>query len=363
MNDETCVIEQFDSFLNDLILDPDVPAPLESSFLPEEVDFARRLVRAEQTQPQSAAQPSAAKARVWRQVLASTSKAKSAPRWADFLRSLFRPESGNLALRVGMTVASLVLAVAIGLYLSGSQTTPVSAQEIITKAEGVLASPANQEIKSFVLTEIESTVPGNLRLNAYARLQGDESLRTEIQRWYQAPNLWRTEYVQKVVTSDGKLVRSERSVHVSDGRALYQFDESNHLFTIDPLDPRMDARGEGGLFGQSAETLRQLFSQVGKCYDPKLAGDATVAGRSAYTVDLGATKCASASGPEMQGRIVIWVDQETSFVLKTEWHDKFTDKVIVTDEVTNVQYNVAVDPAEFVLTPPAGSQVQDHRNP
>lgn len=360
MNDETRTIEQLDRLVSHLILDPDVPAPMGNSLSPEEVEFARRLVRAE-SKAQSAAQRPGVQARVWRQVLADTSKAKSGPRWVGFLRFLLQPKSGGLVLRVGMTAVALVIAV--GLYITASQTTPVSAQQVLAKAEGTLASPGAQGTTSFVLTEIQRTVPGNLRLNAYARLQGDESLRTEIQRSYQAPNLWRTEYVQKVVLPDGTLVRSERSVHVSDGKSLYQYDESNNLFTIDPLDPHMDVRGEGGLFGQSAETLRELFSQVSSCYSPKLMANATVAGRSAYTVDLGATQCPSASGPEMQGRIVVWVDQETSLVLKTEWHDKFTDKVIVTNEVTNVQYNAAVDPAEFALTPPVGSHVQDNRHP
>lgn len=65
----------------------------------------------------------------------------------------------------------------------------------------------------------------------------------------------------------------------------------------------------------------------------------------------------------MQGRVVIWVDQETSLVLKTEYHDKLTDRVIVTNEVTDIQYNVAVDPAQFVLETPAGATLQDNRGP
>jgi outer membrane lipoprotein-sorting protein len=361
MKDETRAIHEFDRFLDDLMLDPDVPTPVTSELPAEEVAWARQFVRGYKSLAPSATEEAAAQARVWRKVLADASNAKRAPGWADRWRALFQPASGRLWLRVGMTFAALVLAIAVGLYITASQPTPVSAQEILTRAEGTLISAGDRGVQSFVLTETQRTVPGNLRLNAFARLKGDESFLTEVQRWYQSPNQWRSEYVQKVVTPDGKVVRSERSVHVSDGKNLWQYIQRDNLVTVDPLDPRMDVRGEGGLFGQYAETLRELFSQVESCYDPKLKENATIAGRSAYVVDLGATKCPSASGPEMQGRIIIWVDQETSFVLKTEQHDKFTDQVIVTNQVTNVQYNVEVDPARFVFTPPAGATVQDNR--
>ena len=198
-------------------------------------------------------------------------------------------------------------------------------------------------------------------MNAYAGLKADESLSIEVQRWYQAPNQWRSDYVQTVVSADGRQIRSDRSTQKSDGQDLWQYDQASNTVTIDPVDPHMSAKGIMGLYGQSAETLQELFQQASGCFDPKVMGSETVAGQATYVVDLGATKCPSASGPEMQGRIVIWVDKETFLVLKLEQHSKFDDKVIMTDQVTSVQYNAAVDPAKFKFTPPAGATIVDNR--
>lgn len=363
MNEEARKANELDRFLDELIKDSNIPAPVNGALSHEEVALARRLVRAEQGGSPNESVVAAAQGRVWREVLAGAPKTSARASGTLVWPTLFRPVSGTAWLRAGLTLAAVVFAVLVGLYITASQPSPVSAQEIITRAEETLVSPSRQGVQSFVLTETQRTVPGNLRLNAYARLKGDESLLIQVQRWYQAPNRWRSEYVQKVVTPDGRQERSEESIHLSDGKDLWQYSQSENFVSVDPLDPNMDVRGEGGLFGQSAETLRELFSQVNNCYDPKVSGKETVAGRPTYVVDLGATKCPSASGPEMQGRIIIWVDQETSFVLKTEQHSKFDDKVIVTTEVTSVQYNVPIDPARFVLTPPAGAQLLDNRGP
>ena len=93
----------------------------------------------------------------------------------------------------------------------------------------------------------------------------------------------------------------------------------------------------------------------------KVTGKATIAGRATYVIDLGPTKCPSASVPEMNGRLVVWIDQETFFVLKQEQHRLADDQIFTMHEVTQIQYNVSIDPAEFTFTPPAGATVADYR--
>ena len=156
-------------------------------------------------------------------------------------------------------------------------------------------------------------------------------------------------------------VRHDLALEVSDGKDLWNYNQTNNVITVDPLDPRTNGQGMISLFGQNVETLQEMLQQARNCFAPIITGSAAIAGRDAYIVDLGATRCGTASGPEMQGRTMIWVDKGTFFVLKIEQHSTTDDKVIVTSQVTGVQYNLSVDPAQFTFVPPAGATLVDNR--
>jgi hypothetical protein len=55
------------------------------------------------------------------------------------------------------------------------------------------------------------------------------------------------------------------------------------------------------------------------------------------------------------------VDKDTFFVLKVVQFGGTDAKVLSTTEVTSVNYNVPIDPAQFTFTPPADAQVGDFR--
>ncbi len=98
---------------------------------------------------------------------------------------------------------------------------------------------------------------------------------------------------------------------------------------------------------------------------PTIVGEATVAGRATYVIDLGPDLC-SAGGyegtngtwvpdpptpPEQQGRQTMWVDKQWYAVLKTE-HLNVDGSVQARWEVTEVSFNQPLDAAVFAVDPP-----------
>ena len=79
-------------------------------------------------------------------------------------------------------------------------------------------------------------------------------------------------------------------------------------------------------------------------------------------IDLGLPNRFSNSAPEVNnGRRIIGVDKETFFLLKAVQYSPTDGSVVWTMEVTDIQYNIPVDPGIFSFTPPLRAQVYDYR--
>ena len=260
----------------------------------------------------------------------------------------------------GLAIAVVLVIALVSFYLWMGRPQPVSAQEIVQRAQASVRSPTDAGVQSFVLTQTQRAVPTS-RLKAESGLKGDEVILSETRRWYQAPNRWRNEFQQAIVTPDSKEVSHSTFVLVSDGTDVWQYHSDGNNVIVNRLEPDMNGKDQISLFGRDIGDLNALFQQASTCFDPKVTGSAIMAGRAAYVIDLGPTKCPSASAAEMNGRQVIWVDKETFFVLKQELHSMDGDQIIMTNEVTQIQYNVPIDPVQFTFTPPAGSTIADNR--
>jgi len=213
-------------------------------------------------------------------------------------------------------------------------------------------------VPSFVLTE--TTV--SQRLDALGVAIGET--RDETQRWYQAPDRWRTEtmdtYTPRTPASD-QASRTAWTL-VSDGATLWRAQGNDVQIN------RADARQDGvadlryrNQYGQSATNLDSLLAAARSCSTPTVQGDESVAGRAAYVIDLGPTTCPSADGAQDNGKRRLWVDRETFFTLKDVTYATRDNQVIATREVTSVQYNAPIDPARFTYTPPPGAAIHDFR--
>jgi outer membrane lipoprotein-sorting protein len=251
----------------------------------------------------------------------------------------------------GFAALAVLLVAVLALVTWLHKPQPASAQEVIQKAQASLQSPAAGGIQSYVLSEIR---------HIYAASGATGQQASQTQHWYQAPNRWRDEYQQTTLAGDGVTTSTTSYIQVSDGTNLWQYSAINQErnASVSQLDANMNGQG---LFGDNVQSLTDLFQRASTCYHAQLSGEATVAGRATYVIDMGPSLCPSASSPDMNGPLTIWVDKETYFVLKQELRSTRGDTLVMSDEVLQVQYNVSIDPARFTFTPPSGVEVQDMR--
>lgn len=348
--------EALEQFFDDLIQNPDTPTPITGELDSETIAWMRRIVVEEQGQMPSSEDESQAQARVWARVLANAPTKSTVNRYA--LRWPGPRLFSRTWLRVGLLAAGILVAVVVGLYVWASQPVPVNAQEIIEKAQITANSPISSGVQSFIISGISTSRPEK---GVVAGLTGNEQLVNETKMWYQAPNHWRGESIGKILDAEGREIpgRAWHVVSLSNGSDMWNYDVLKNTVVINSAPSTPSGPGSLSPFGEvSMDRLLQLAST---CFDPKVTGSASIAGRATYIIDLGPTKCPSASAPEVNGRLVVWIDKETFFVLKQEQHSTEDDKIITTREVTQIQYNVPIDPAQFTFTPPAGATVADNR--
>ncbi|HEY8477611.1 MAG TPA: hypothetical protein VIN09_12160, partial [Chloroflexota bacterium] len=259
------------------------------------------------------------------------------------------------------TAALVVVVVGLALWMARAQT--VSAREILDKAQATATNVAAGGVQSFVLTEVTRSRPANPRLNAEAGFTGQERIHVETSHWYEAPDRWRIERKGTVLGPDGQELpdKAWRWITVSDGADVWTYDALHNTVQVNPWSPNADGKGGLSPFGQDATDLATVIERARACGTPTLRGTETVAGRPAYVVDLGSSTCPSASAPEINGPSVIWVDQETFFVLKRVQYSGVDGQLLSTTEVTRIEYNVPIDPERFAFTPPAGARVEDFR--
>ena len=272
----------------------------------------------------------------------------------------------NFGVPVWRVAAALVLVTAVGAWLLALRPQPVSAQEIVLRAQASLSSPLAAGLQRYFIAD-QTTIWAPSDLGGGASAAPPIQSRSETRRWFEAPGKWRLEDTGEAYTADGKPVAGSRwqSVVVSDGSNQYDYDVLGNVQTINraPSSP-----GAGGMplvpSSGAAETvsdLAQLFARMADCYRPTVTGSSTVAGQEVYVVDLGATLCPSAAAPDMNGREVLWVDKNTFFVLKHELYSTKGDQLLMRTEATDVQYNPRLDASLFAAPGPPDARTMDFR--
>lgn len=263
---------------------------------------------------------------------------------------------------VRLAVATLVVAALVAASFAIRRPQPVSAQAIIQKAQAAATSPAVGGVQSFVLTKVCRFRLANGRLDPGGSDSESEEIVSVTRRWYRAPDRLRSEHEQRALLPDGTEVPRSSWLHINDGRDVWLYYPNENRVTVNRPSPDQMLKGDTSALDMGAGDLNALLQEVSTCYNnPKITGNATVAGRSTYVIDLGPSLCPV--GPrDMSGRRVIWVDEETFFILKQEQYSKAGDRLIWQSEVTSLQYNVAVADAVFTFTPPAGASMLDERH-
>lgn len=307
-----------------------------------------------------------------------------------FLPPRFRPPYSWQAWVGLASVAALILAVMSGTFWWAGRPQSVSAAEILQRAI-IASNPTTGGPQSFHLQWQETSTLHK------AGEQSDTTYIETFEQWVSRPDRWyaaeRSQQptalghtFENVEISDGKAQWSQRTV---DGDTSVMIGALSNDRTRDQgllTGPRIQSL-TGGTF--TAQNIPDLLSQAMQCYHPTLEGEARVAGRSAYVVNLGQNSCrptnpqgtppptahASAS-PAATSTVVptpvprstapdqdrLWIDKETFLKLKEEYTtvtDQYTRSSV--SEVMFVAYNVAIPDATFAYTPPVGARMKDYR--
>jgi outer membrane lipoprotein-sorting protein len=331
----------------DRLLDDPANNPAGSSPAPELASFAQRVIALKQAEAE--APSSQARARVWARVARQTAE----------VRPNKRP-AARWTWQVWGRLAFAVLAIAlVGMWVVRNQPQPVEARTVLMRAQAAMTLSSTNLI-SFAFTQTITLQPD--------AATGQAEDVTIHQRWYQAPNLWHSEDESVSYGPDGQALPGQtwHETTISDGTDMWSYDPLRHEVIVNRLNANTEFSSTGFLFGISATSLNAFLQADTTCPDarikpePRYIARDVVAGRPTYVIDLGKLECPSAPG--LNGRRVIWVDQETFFILKNELHRLSDDRVTSTIEVTRIQYNVPLDRALFTFTPPADAKLLDLRN-
>lgn len=238
-----------------------------------------------------------------------------------------------------------VLVLVIGIYCWMFQPKSVNAKEILSKAQYAEVLGTNSGINSYLLTQ---------KIDWHSN---SGEFHAETHRWYQAPGRWRVESRWNGTAPESSGVITIVSNGISEWR------KQGESVTICRADPQPET-DDLTSWGRDGTGLTSILSQVGTLYpSPQLQEDESIAGRSAYVIDLGFPNRFSNSAPELNnGRRVIWVDKETYFLLKAVQYNPDDGSIAGVMKITSIQYNSPIDPGVFSFTPLSGDQVNDYRS-
>ncbi len=299
--------------------------------------------------------------RLWHELMQSAPPI-ARPVWRR--RALGQPRRVVAPLAVAAALLVALLTALVGVYPWGASPTPVDAQEIVRKS--IMAASMRGAVHSFALTERVTRQPGNSALPLLAGYKG--VVESVVTRWYEAPNRWRIER-RYVIPPRGTLAREydTPSVQVNDGKIVQNYDEQSRTVQLQyPPFPSGTADlfplGQGDASpapGQTPHGLSDILHEATTCYTPTVTGSGSIAGQAAYIVNLERKGCYSASAHEIDGRLTLWIDKNTFFVLRSILYDVGDrTRPYVTTEVTRVRYNPSLDQRLFTFTPPLGATVQ-----
>jgi len=260
------------------------------------------------------------------------------------------------------TAAALILAVGFGAFSWVVRPQPVSAAAVLQKAIAIASDPAAAGIRSYhYKREGISYAPSTISINKGTVTSSAATITLILmdEHWGVFPNRWRTDYRTSAVASGS----------VSDGMTEWSYSPFGvgTEVQIGALPPGAKTPlflpiqlPTGAQPGQDA-----TYNAPTGCYRPKLAGEATVAGRAAYVIDLGPYLCPSSftiykdgtrvpgpiTPPEQQGRHTMWIDKETFFYLKSENYNP-DGTLMSRQEVTEIAYNITIPDSVFAYSPP-----------
>jgi len=290
-------------------------------------------------------------------------------------RSVVRPLPRRSITASVVAAALLITAVGIGTLWLAVRPQRASAQAILEKATAT-ADTALGGVQSFHITTASVGDAGFLP----GRTLSDPLKRTATgEQWGAAPNRWRSDFTYQDASGMGPCGRDSGAClgSGSDGQAEWSYGTNPQ----GAFEVRIGALPAGKAVPVNLPITLTMPSGGGavesaaKCYHPKLAGEATVAGRAAYVIDLGPFLCSPGfsvdrkSGtvtpipvtpPGEQGVNRMWVDTQTFFFLKEE-HDYPDGTLKFRREVTAIAYNIPIPDSVFAYVPPPGATIIDLR--
>ncbi len=273
------------------------------------------------------------------------------------------------------TATLFVLAVGLGVWWLG-RPAPVSADAVLHKTLATAADPATAGVRSFHMTiESSSAVPAAIAINrgTVTPSQATQTHVTTEELWGVLPDRWRTEY-RMTSPLPFSADRVDVSGSGSDGMTEWSYDTWREPGRFqDTVEVRIGALRAGvrtplPIFIRLSDgggTPGTLVQEASPCYHPQLAGEATVAGRAAYVIDLGPFLCPASfalhadgttvPGPVTpaaeQGRHTMWIDKATYFMLKSESANP--DGTLQSRQaVTAITYNGSIPTSVFTYSLP-----------
>lgn len=256
---------------------------------------------------------------------------------------------------------ALLAVLAATVFVPGGGTDSVDARGVASRALHVTTS---FDVQPFEMTERVEARAGNAALWAdrLPGLNGDETIRGLTIRRFESSSRWRVEESLAAYNASGSEVARLERVSVADGTDLWVYDPLANTVTVQPNDPS-SYFGAVFPFGGGAMDLRQVLEEVAACHTPEITGEATVGGRAAFVLDLGASSCVRASGAlaPLQGRRVVWIDKQNYMPLRVEQYSGVDGELLSTTETTEIAFGTGTQVGQFAFTPPAGASVQDLR--
>ncbi len=283
------------------------------------------------------------------------------------------------------TAAVVALIVIFGWFLIGNlnnPTAPLSAAQILQRAQGVFTDGSIQSVAMTVTTTRSQIVNYGRSLPTSA--SQTETVTNYTAFWYQAPNLWRTEDASWSTysrngnlngeVSDGTNVWSYSYSNPSEGAIPYKNQVDVSLFTslpdtisgVQPLvhiaRSQFDTlqtingcykRGDG--LGRVCDAKLDTVQANNSCYKPSLMRSEFMARRMAYVIDTGDTQCAPFN------RYTLWIDQSTYFVLRIDLKGQPVQNDATFTSTITTEFNQTIDPGVFSFILPPGATFYDHR--
>jgi outer membrane lipoprotein-sorting protein len=243
--------------------------------------------------------------------------------------------------------AALALVVFGGMLISDRGSEPVSAEEILSRAQSVAASAAPIGVSSY-----HQTAASTSRKNG-ATVTGTT------ETWYGGSGRFRIE--RQTRDASGAVVSASGDIANGTQTWRYVTEQGQTRVETHPVQGGAVDTDEKFLPNSEASSLSDLIdlyrdSRCGAA-TARQQGEAAVAGRTAYVIEVtGGDDCPGKPDQPRIARSVVSVDKETYFPLKTEYFA--TDgSLFARYDTTSIEYNVTIPESTFTYTPPPGAVV------